>query len=242
MSTTQQNRPDLPKRFYKAVSTAERDGGWCIELDGRPVKTPAKAGLVLPSRSLAGLVAAEWDMQQDIINPATMPLTRLANVAIDRAPQSRQELAGEVARYTATDLVCHLAEGPAELRERQEAHWRPLRDWAGRALGVMLLPVEGVIAMPQPDASAEAARAHALGLDDFRLTALAWATALYGSAILALAVEQGEIGAEDAFDCSRIDEAWQIEQWGEDEGAMQAVEARRADAKALGQVFAALKR
>ncbi|RIJ32982.1 ATPase [Henriciella mobilis] len=242
MPATPPNRPDLPKRFYKAVSTSAQDGGWRIELDGRPVKTPAKAALVLPSEALAALVASEWDAQDEVINPAAMPLTRLANVAIDRTPDTRAELADEVAKYTGTDLVCHLADGPSELRERQEQHWRPLRDWAGRALGVMLLPVEGVIAMPQPEASMQAARDHALSLDDFRLTALVWSTALYGSAILALAVEQGEIDATSAFDLSRIDEDWQIEQWGEDEEAAAVTLARRRDALALGAWFDALRK
>ena len=242
MPTAPPPKPDLPRRFYKAVSTEPADGGWQILLDGRPVKTPAKAGLVLPTEALAELVAAEWDAQDTQIDPATMPLTRLVNVAIDRAPETREDLAAEVAKYTATDLVCHLADTPTELRDRQEEKWRPLRDWAGRELGVLLVPVEGIIAPAQPDASTKAAYDHAFSLDDFRLTALAWATALYGSAILALAVEQGEIDAEDAFERSRIDEAWQIEQWGEDDEARIATDNRRADARALGQLFTALKR
>ncbi|WP_300395739.1 ATP12 family protein [Henriciella sp.] len=242
MSNTSPNRQDLPRRFYKTVSVVESDGGWRIELDGRPVKTPAKAELSLPNETLARHTADEWEAQGEHIDPTAMPITRLANVAIDRTPHTREELAQEVAKYTTTDLVCHLAEGPTELRERQEEKWRPLRDWAGRSLGIVLLPVEGVIASPQPDASTEAARLHALSLDDFRLTALVWATGLYGSAVLALAVEQGEIDADDAFERSRIDEAWQIEQWGEDAEARQATEARRADARALGKLFSAFAR
>ncbi|MEE2879301.1 MAG: ATP12 family protein [Pseudomonadota bacterium] len=240
MSQTPPNRTDLPKRFYKSVSTRELETGWQVELDGRPLKTPAKLGLIVPSKKLAELVAAEWDAQADVIDPGKMPLTRLANVAIDRAPETREELAEEVAKYTGTDLVCHLADGPTELRERQEKYWRPLRDWAGRTLGIVLLPVEGVIAMPQPDASTQAARDHALTLDNFRLTALAWATALYGSAVIALAVLHREIDATSAFRVSRIDEDWQIEQWGEDAEAAAVAEARRNDAMALGAWLEAL--
>ena len=240
MSQTPPNRTDLAKRFYKSVSTRELETGWQVELDGRPLKTPAKLGLIVPSKKLAELVAAEWDAQADVIDPGKMPLTRLANVAIDRAPETREELAEEVAKYTGTDLVCHLADGPTELRERQEKYWRPLRDWAGRTLGIVLLPVEGVIAMPQPDASTQAARDHALTLDNFRLTALAWATALYGSAVIALAVLHREIDATSAFRVSRIDEDWQIEQWGEDAEAAAVAEARRNDAMALGAWLEAL--
>ena len=240
MSQTPPNRTDLAKRFYKSVSTRELETGWQVELDGRPLKTPAKLGLIAPSKKLAELVAAEWDAQADVIDPGKMPLTRLANVAIDRAPETREELAEEVAKYTGTDLVCHLADGPTELRERQEKYWRPLRDWAGRTLGIVLLPVEGVIAMPQPDASTQAARDHALTLDNFRLTALAWATALYGSAVIALAVLHREIDATSAFRVARIDEDWQIEQWGEDAEAAAVAEARRNDAMALGAWLEAL--
>ena len=240
MSQTPPNRTDLAKRFYKSVSTRELETGWQVELDGRPLKTPAKLGLIVPSKKLAELVAAEWDAQADVIDPGKMPLTRLANVAIDRAPETREELAEEVAKYTGTDLVCHLADGPTELRERQDKYWRPLRDWAGRTLGIVLLPVEGVIAMPQPDASTQAARDHALTLDNFRLTALAWATALYGSAVIALAVLHREIDATSAFRVSRIDEDWQIEQWGEDAEAAAVAEARRNDAMALGAWLEAL--
>lgn len=242
MPTTSQDNQTLPRRFYSTASARAASDGWQIELDGRPVKTFGKADLVLPTEALANAVAAEWDAQAERIDPASMPLTRFVNVAIDRTPETRETLADEVMKYTETDLVCHLAEGPTELRERQEASWRPLRDWAGRELGILLVPVEGIIAPAQPDASKQAARDHALSLDDFRLTALGWATSLYGSAILALAVERGEIDAEDAFERSRIDEAWQIEQWGEDEEAMAATESRRRDAQALGQLFSGLLR
>lgn len=240
MTSTAPREADLPRRFYKRARAVSRNGRWAVELDERPLKTPAKTDLTLPSEALAGAVAAEWEEQGERIDPSTMPLTRLANVAIDRAPETREAMAEEVARYTETDLVCHLAEGPSELRERQERAWRPLRDWAGRSLDVMLLPVEGVIASPQPEASRHAALAHARSLDDFRLTGLAWACGLYGSAVLALAVEQGKLDAETAFEHSRIDEAWQIEQWGEDAEAMAALAARRRDARAIGALFAKL--
>ncbi len=222
-----------PKRFYKQATAEQIPGGWTVELDGRSIKTPARVALRLPTERLAKAVAAEWNAQGDRIDLAVMHLTRLANVAIDRTPEMREEMADELARYCETDLVCHIAEDPAELAEREEAHWAPLRAWAGQALDVILVPVEGVLASPQPDASLEAARNYALSLDDFSLTGLLYACGLYGSAVLAMAVSEGELSAMDAFEISRIDEAWQNEQWGEDEEATAATALRRIEAKAL---------
>lgn len=224
---------DKPKRFYKEAAVEGIYGGWTVALDGRTIKTPARAALCLPTQRLARSIAAEWNAQGERIDLMSMHLTRLANVAIDRTPETREDMADELARYCETDLICHIAEDPAELARREEQYWRPIRDWAGRELGILLVPVEGLLASPQPDASLEAARAVALSMDDFRLTGTMFACGLYGSALLALAVAEGQLGAVEAFEISRIDEVWQIEQWGEDEEAKVATEARRKEAKAL---------
>jgi chaperone required for assembly of F1-ATPase len=224
---------DKPKRFYKEAAAEQMPGGWTVTLDGRSIKTPARAALCLPSQRLARAIAAEWNDQGEAIDLVGMHLTRLANVAIDRTPEARDEMADELARYCETDLLCHLAEGPMELVEREEAYWRPVRDWAGQELDILLVPVEGLLASPQPDASLEAARQVALDMDDFRLTGTLYACGLFGSALLALAVAEGQLSAADAFEVSRVDEAWQIEQWGEDEEAKAATEARRKEARAL---------
>ncbi|WP_084417870.1 ATP12 family chaperone protein [Henriciella litoralis] len=242
MTQQSQKQSQLPRRFYKTASACAHEGNWRVELDGRPVKTPAKNELSFASQDLAALVASEWSAQGEHIDPSTMPLTRLLNVAIDRAPLTRDAMADEIAKYAETDLVCHLAEGPTELRERQDAGWRPWRDWAGRELDIVLVPVEGIIASPQPAASLTAARAHAASLDDISLTGLTWGCALFGSAVLACAVERGALKADEAFELSRIDEAWQVEQWGEDEEAMDALSRRRKDAQSIGKLFAALSR
>lgn len=231
---------EKPRRFYKEVSLEEAPGGWGVLLDGRSVKTPARAGLVVPTEALAKALAKEWDEQGEQIDIAAMHLTRLANVAIDRAEETRFEMADELARYCETDLICHIAAEPEALVAREEAIWRPVRDWAGETLGVFLVPVEGVIASPQPDASLEAARQHALSLDPFRLTGLMFACGLLGSALLALAVEQDALSADDAFEASRIDEAFQNEQWGEDQEAKEATDNRRTEIKALGRWFRGL--
>lgn len=228
-----------PRRFYETVAVSREATGWGVTLDGKALRTPEKNGLIFPTEALAAAIADEWRAQIERIDLQSMFNTRLANVAIDRTPVARAELAVEAARYAETDLVCHLAEAPAKLRERQEAAWGPLRAWA-EEFGVRLAPVTGILAARQPAASVEAMRGHAASLDDFRLTGLVHAVALFGSAVLGLAVERGRLSAADAFELSRIDEAFQASQWGEDAEAVRRTERTRAEARALDQWFGAL--
>jgi chaperone required for assembly of F1-ATPase len=222
-----------PKRFYSEVNVAGQDDHWAIHLDGRPLRTPDKRQLVLPTKELAEVIADEWRGQGERIDLQSMFNTRLVNVALDRTPVARGELGREAARYASTDLVCHLADTPAKLKARQEAAWAPLREWAAKEMGVKLSTVEGIIAIAQPEESVEAVRLHASGLDDFRLTALVHAVAMLGSAVLGLAVERRRITAVEAFDLSRVDEIFQAEQWGEDAEAVKRTERNRAEAHAL---------
>ena len=227
----------LPRRFYKSVSVSEGEGGWQLELDGRTPKTPMKKSLIVPTKALADSLAEEWDVQKDLIDLPSMTLTRLANVAIDRTPLTRDEMVAEVAKYAGTDLVCYLADGPTALRERQEEHFRPWRDWVGRKHDVLLMTTEGVINAPQPPASIEAVARYAERQDDFRLTGLGLGLSLFGSAVLSMAVAEGELKALDAHDISRVDELWQIEQWGEDEWAQKRVDDQRREVADLGKWF-----
>lgn len=229
-----------PKRFYADVSIVGEGGNWSVRLDNKPLRTPEKKLLVLPTEALGNVIADEWRSQAERIDLLSMFNTRLANVALDRTPLHRGEMGREAARYAATDLVCHLAEAPAALCAQQEAAWTPLRDWAGQKLNVKLEAVQGVIACAQPEASVEAVRAHAAMLDDWRLTALLHAIALLGSAILGLAVERRRLTAVEAFDLSRIDETFQAAQWGEDPEAARAADRTRAEARALDLWFDAL--
>jgi chaperone required for assembly of F1-ATPase len=229
-----------PKRFYTRVDVAQDADAWTIALDGKNLRTPEKRPLAVPTQALANVIADEWRSQAERIDLLSMFNTRLANVALDRTPGLRAEIVAEAARYATTDLVCHLAERPAALREMQEAAWTPLRDWAGQVLGVSLIPVEGIVATDQPAESIEAVRHHGLSLHDFRLTALAHAVALFGSAVIGLAVERRHILAADAHDLSRVDEAFQISQWGEDAEAKRFTERARAEALALDRWFDAL--
>jgi chaperone required for assembly of F1-ATPase len=229
-----------PKRFYTGVAVVGQGDSWSVRLDGKPLRTPEKKTMVLPTEALANVIADEWRAQTERIDLQSMFNTRLANVALDRTPVARADLGKEAARYAHTDLVCHLAENPAVLRQRQEAAWAPLRAWAGLELGLSLIAVEGIIAASQPEDSVEAVRAHAAALDDFRLTALVHAIGMFGSAVLGLAAERRHITAAQAFELSRIDEEFQAQQWGEDAEAMRRTERSRAEARALDLWFDAL--
>jgi chaperone required for assembly of F1-ATPase len=218
-----------PKRFWTAAAVVPAPGGHGLALDGKPVRTPAKAPLVVPSLAMAREIAAEWDAQQGEIRPQTMPMTRAANSAIDRVAPVRAEVAAIVAGYAETDLICYRAEAPQGLAARQAAAWDPLLTWAEGRYGAPLVPVTGVMYAPQPPASVERLAAAVDPLDPFRLAALHDLVAISGSLVLGLAVMSRHLPAADAWPLSRIDEEWQAAQWGHDEEAMAAAEARRTD-------------
>lgn len=229
------------KRFWTTVSLEEGEGGWRVLLDGRSPKTPAGAPLILPTEASARLVADEWAAQGEHLDPGSMPATRLAATAIDRIPHARAETAEEIARYAGSDALCYFADGPTALITRQEAAWGPWLDWAEREHGVRLHRAEGIAHVAQPVESSLKVRDLALGLDDFALTGLATAVGLYGSAVLALAVQQGALSGEEALDLSRLDEAFQEEQWGVDAEAADRTAARRVEAALLDRWFRALQ-
>ncbi|HEX5777156.1 MAG TPA: ATP12 family protein, partial [Caulobacteraceae bacterium] len=203
-------------------------------------RSPAGRPLVLPTQALAELVAAEWAGQGEHIAMATMAATRLAWTAIDRVAEAHTEVAAEVARYAGSDLCCYLAEQPAALVERQARLWAPLREWAKDELGVALHPAEGIVHKPQPLTSLLRAEKLAEALDDFTLTGLAHATALFGSAVLAFALQRGRLSGAEAFALSRLDEAFQEEQWGVDAEAAERTQMLAAEAAMLERWFAAL--
>jgi len=232
---------ELPRRFYKAVSVAPAADGFAVQLDGRTPKSPAGKPLVAPRERLAALIAEEWEGQGEHILMATMHATRLGWTALDRVAEAHKEVAEEVARYAASDLVCYLAEEPAALIERQAKAWGPLRDWAAEALDVALHPVEGVVHQPQPAASLLRAEKHAEALDDFSLAGLAHATALFGSAVLGFAFQRGQLDGKAAFELSRLDESFQEERWGIDAEAAERTERLAQEAVMLERWFAALR-
>lgn len=228
------------KRFWTVVDVAADGDGWAVRLDGRVPKTPAHARLILPTEAAAQLVAEEWAGQGEFLDPVTMPATRLASTAIDRVSQVREAVADEIAAFAGSDCLCYLAEAPASLVAEQDRAWEPWRDWAARTHGIRLQVAEGIIHRAQEPEAIARTRALALALDDFALTGLATATPLLGSAVLALALQQGALGGEAAFELSRIDEAFQECQWGIDAEAAERTAARRAEAELLERWFRAL--
>ncbi|MDP1736460.1 MAG: ATP12 family protein [Caulobacter sp.] len=229
-----------PRRFYKAVTVEPAEGGFAVRLDGRTPKAPGGTPLVLPTAPLAGLAAAEWNAQDPHVVMTSMPAVRLAWTALEKVGAAREAVAGEVARYAGSDLLCYRAEGPQELVAEQAAAWDPLLDWAA-GLGVRLEPTAGIVHRPQPAQSLARVEALALALDDFSLTALAHAAGLLGSAVLALALRHGRIDGQAAHDLARLDEAWQERLWGVDAEAALRTEGRLTEALLLERWFAALR-
>jgi len=218
-----------PKRFWKAASVTQVEGGWTVQLDGRPVKTPAKALLVVPTEALAQAIAAEWDAQDKEVRPETMPFTRTANSAIDKVAVQYDEVAAMLSAYGRADLLCYRATGPEPLIARQAAAWDPMLDWAAEALDLRLTATAGVMHVAQDPQALARADALVASLGPFRLAAFHDLVALTGSLVLALAVIHGRLDAETAWTLSRIDEDWQIEEWGEDEEAAERTALKRAD-------------
>lgn len=236
-----QMRTPLPKRFYTDVSVAETEGGFAVHLDGKPVRTPAKALLTLPTRHAAELVAGEFAGQQDVIDPVTMPVLRLVNTALDGVAQDPQAVLEDIQRFASSDLLCYRAGSPQALVDRQTAAWDPIIDWTRRSLGARFLLAEGVIHVEQPRESIAVIGVHLQGMSDpLRLASLHLMTSLMGSALLALAVALGELDAEGAWKAAHIDEDWNAEQWGQDAEAVARQAGRRRDMMAAVRLLAAL--
>ncbi|OWV75115.1 ATPase [Rhizobium sp. R339] len=236
-----QMKKPLPKRFYSEVAVAEHEDGFAITLDGKLVRTPARQALAVPTEALARLVAAEWEAQSEVIDPITMPVTRLVNTAIDGIATNTQAIFEDILRFSSTDLICYRAEGPERLVERQAERWDPVIDWAANDLGARFILVEGVMHHEQPR---EATAAFAVTLkrheSPMALAALHTITTLTGSAILALAFAEGRVTMEEAWSLAHLDEDWTIEHWGSDEEAEERRAKRFAEFKAAADVFFAL--
>lgn len=217
------------KRFWKDVDVVEDDVGWGVRLDGRPVKTPGRDPLVVPTRALAEAIAEEWRSVDGEIDPRAMPLTGLANAAIDRVAPDRLAFAGGLARYAEADLACYRSEWPPELVERQGEAWDSLLAWARRRYDVDFCTTSGLMHLPQPQATIERL-AHAVGaLDPFRLAGLSPLVTIGGSLVAALSVLEKAITVGEAWGAVSIDDRWQLEQWGSDTEAETALESRRCD-------------
>jgi chaperone required for assembly of F1-ATPase len=217
-----------PKRFWTTATADRREGGHGVILDARPLRTPEKREMVLPTSALANAVAAEWNAQGEKIVYATMPMTRMANTAIDRVSARHGHVAAHLARYGETDLLCYRAEdGPRGLAGRQAAAWDPLLDWAADTLGARLRPTKGVMPISQPSEALDRLSQVVAGHSAFELTALHDLVTHSGSLVLGLAVARGELAADEAWARSRIDEEWQAELWGRDDEAEAAARTQR---------------
>jgi chaperone required for assembly of F1-ATPase len=229
-----------PKRFYRAVSVDGAAPAFRVLLDGRPVRTPAKGELVVPSKPLAEAVAAEWAAQGERIDPDSLPLTRLVNSAIDGVTGREAEVRAHIAQYAGSDLLCYRADGPAELARRQADAWDPVLCWARDTLGARFVLGQGVVPIAQPQTATAAIERALADLNAFQLAAHHVITTLTASALLALAHARGRLTADEAWQAAHIDEDWQISQWGEDAEAKARRERRWLDMQAASRMLALL--
>ena len=216
------------KRFWTEARIAETEGGFTVTLDGRSLKTPAKSALILPTLALAEMIAAEWRAQGDVVAPDTMPVTRAANSAIDKVRGQKTEVTGIITAYGDSDLVCYRAESPEALVAREAAAWDPLIDWCAHRYTVRPVIRTGVIHGPQPKALLTNLESDVARLSSFELTAFHDLVAMSGSLIIALALLDRFAPPEALWEASRVDEDYQIEQWGADEEAEKLTAGRKA--------------
>jgi chaperone required for assembly of F1-ATPase len=231
------------KRFYKETSVDAGDGGHRILLDGRPMRTPAKAVLVVPTRPLAEAIAAEWGEVPDKadINVSHLPLTRLAATGIDRVTTQRERVIEDTAKYASTDMLCYRAGEPETLVKRQQEIWQPLLDWAAERYGARLIVVEGMAFVSQPEEAVRRLHDAVAAHSDLGLSALYNLTHISGSLVVALAVAEGHLAADRAFAAAQLDELYQIERWGEDPIAAKRHEGIRHDIGAGARFLALLE-
>jgi chaperone required for assembly of F1-ATPase len=242
-------RPLRRRRFYRQaqVGVSGADGGCPVLLDGKSIRTPAQRPLIAPVRELAEAIAAEWDAQREVIDPAKMPLTRLANAIIDAVSAAPLPVRAEIAKYLATDLLFYRASGPEGLMARQAQHWNPVLQWAEEALGARFVSAVGVMHVAQPATAVAAAAAAIPGATDetrelWRLGAFHVVATLTGSALLTLALAAGRLTTEAAWMAAHVDEDWNMELWGRDPLALDRRAVHFAEMQAAALVLAHLRK
>lgn len=233
-------------RFYREVSIqspgeGERASGYAILLDGKPIRTPAGAPLLLPNAALAEAVAEEWRVQEEKIRPETMLLTRLANAAIDRVAPNREAIVGQILAFARSDLVCYRAEAPEALLARQARAWDPLIEWARARYGASFKSAAGIAFVEQPKDALEALERAMAGQGDHALAGLHAAATLLGSAIIALALLEGQLGADEAFAAAELDEIYQSEKWGRDHDAQMRFRRNAEELSEIARFFRLLR-
>jgi chaperone required for assembly of F1-ATPase len=238
-SARRSSRAVQRKRFYANAGVGETDGGFTVTLDGKPIKTPSGRTVIVPSRSLAETIAAEWNAQGENIEPLTMPLTRLANSVVQGVVDQAEAVRDDVAKYVASDLLFYRAGHPEGLVAREASHWDPVLFWAAEALGAHFILAEGVMHVSQPQSAIAAARA-GLPADPWAIAAMHMITTLTGSALLALALFHGVIDPDQAWAAAHVDEDWNAEKWGVDEEVAARRAAKLVDFGAAAGVLKAL--
>jgi chaperone required for assembly of F1-ATPase len=231
------------KRFYEETAVDAGEGGYRVLLDGKPMRTPAKAVLVLPTRALAEAIAAEWRAVPDKaeINVTHLPLTRLATTGLDRVTVQRERVIEDTAKYAGSDLLCYRATDPSSLVERQRKTWQPLLDWAAMRYGARLVVAEGMTFVAQPSDAVARLREAVAAHGDLALSALYNLTHISGSLVIALAVAERHLSADKAFAAAQLDELYQIERWGEDPIATHRHDSIRHDIDAGARFLALLE-
>ncbi len=227
------------KRFWREVAVAAGDGGFAVTLNGKPVRTGRGEPLVVAHAALAEAIAAEWRGQGEKLDPAAMPLTRIAGAAIDCDASDRAAVIDRVAAFAGTDLICYRADSPLALAQRQATQWQPLIDWAAGRFGARLDVVAAIAPCPQPHSALATFREAVSAFDDLRLAALEAAVAAAGSLIIGLALAEGRLDTAEAAATSQLDELFQAERWGDDPDAVRSRAERRQTLAAAAAVFAA---
>lgn len=230
----------LPKRFYKSATVAPAGDGFAVHLDGRPLRTPGKAPLVVPARALAEALSGEWAAQGAEIDPATMPLTRIVNSAIDAVAQHVSEVKADIVAFAGSDLVCYRAEAPPQLVAEQAHHWDPILGWAKSVLGAEFVVASGIMPVEQPARVRQAVAAAVADHGPLRIAALHTIVTLTGSALIALAHDRAAIGLHEAWAAAHVDEDWQIRQWGEDAEAGERRRRRFLEMQAASRILSLL--
>jgi chaperone required for assembly of F1-ATPase len=228
------------KRFYVEAGIAAADGGFAVTLDGKPIKTPTGRQVIVPVKEIAQAISREWQAQQEVIAPLSMPLTRLANSVVEGVMDRVDAVADDLARYLDSDLLFYRAGHPEALVARESAHWDPVLFWAADTLGAHFILAEGIVHVRQPETAVAAARG-VLPSDPWSIAALHVVTTLTGSALLALALCHGMLDADQVWAAAHVDEDWNAEKWGQDEEVVSRRAARLADFRAAVQILKALE-
>ncbi|MDG1708104.1 MAG: ATP12 family protein [Emcibacteraceae bacterium] len=217
------------KRFYKKVSVAEQDGMYTVHLDGKPIKTPIKSPCLMPNKNMAEAVAKEWDEQEEDVDPHSMPITKLVNTAIDRVGKRRDDLIDELVEFAGSDQICYRAEHPTELVDLQDENWNPLLDYINENHDISFEITSGILFVEQSASILSKYRKIVENIESFELTAYYGMTTVAGSVTIGLALFEGKISIDDAWNAGLLDENFQISKWGSDEEAEKRREGLRAE-------------